>query len=112
MTQGCDRGFIWNPSNCECECDESCGIGEYLNYKSCVCINTSIDQLAEECTNVIDENKTYNETLNTISSNNCSFCTVYIALFAVFLVTSVIIGRVFSYFYWYSKRKSDNQSHL
>ena len=24
-----DRGFIWNPSNCECECDKSCDIGEY-----------------------------------------------------------------------------------
>ena len=20
----CDKGFIWNPSNCNCECDESC----------------------------------------------------------------------------------------
>ena len=26
----CDKGFIWNPSNYECECDKSCGIGEYL----------------------------------------------------------------------------------
>ena len=22
----CDKGFIWNPSNCECECDESCDV--------------------------------------------------------------------------------------
>ena len=27
--------FIWNPSNCEYECDESCNIGEYLDYKTC-----------------------------------------------------------------------------
>ena len=33
----CDKGFSWNPRNCECECDKSCGIGEYLDYKSCVC---------------------------------------------------------------------------
>ena len=26
----CDKGFIWNPSNCECECDKSCDVGEYL----------------------------------------------------------------------------------
>ena len=26
--------FIWNPSNCECECDKSCNIGEYLDYKT------------------------------------------------------------------------------
>ena len=25
----CDKGFIWNPSNCECECDKACDIGEY-----------------------------------------------------------------------------------
>ena len=24
----CSKGFIWNPSNCECECDKSCVIGE------------------------------------------------------------------------------------
>ena len=27
----CDKGFIWNASNCECECDKTCDIGEYLN---------------------------------------------------------------------------------
>ena len=31
----CDEGFIWNPSNSESECDKSCNIGEYLNYKNC-----------------------------------------------------------------------------
>ena len=24
----CGKGFIWNPSNCECECDKSCDIGK------------------------------------------------------------------------------------
>ena len=45
----CDKGFIWKPSNCQCECDKSCGIGEYLDYKNCVCRNTLIDKLVEEC---------------------------------------------------------------
>ena len=31
----CDKGFICNPSNCECECDKSCDVGEYLDYKNC-----------------------------------------------------------------------------
>ena len=31
----CDKGFIWNPGNCECECDKSCDIGEYLDYENC-----------------------------------------------------------------------------
>ena len=23
----CDKGFIWNPSICECECDKLCDVG-------------------------------------------------------------------------------------
>ena len=30
-----DKGYAWNPRNCECECDKSCNIGEYLDYSSC-----------------------------------------------------------------------------
>ena len=30
----CDKGFIWNPSNCESECYKSCDIEEYLEYDS------------------------------------------------------------------------------
>ena len=33
----CDKGYVWNPSNCECECDTSCNIAEYLDYSSCKC---------------------------------------------------------------------------
>ena len=28
----CAKGFIWNPSNCDCECDKSYDVGEYLDY--------------------------------------------------------------------------------
>ena len=105
----CDKGYIWNPSNCECECDKSCGIGQYLDYKSCMSRNRVVDRLIEECTNVIDENKIYDETLsitslNTNSSDDCACCTLYVVLFAVFLTASVVIGGVFVYFYWYSKK--------
>ena len=27
----CDKGFIWNPSTCECEFDKPCYVGEYLD---------------------------------------------------------------------------------
>ena len=30
----CDKGFIWNPINCRCECHKSCNIGEYIDYKN------------------------------------------------------------------------------
>ena len=33
----CDKGFIWSPSDCNCECDKSCDIGEYLDYNNCEC---------------------------------------------------------------------------
>ena len=66
-----------------------------------------VDKLVEECTNVIDENKIYNETLNIISSDDCASCTLYVVLFAVFLTTSVIIDSSFVYFYWYSKKDND-----
>ena len=100
----CDKGFIWNPNNCECECDKSCGIGEYLYYKSCVCRKTLVDKLVEQCNNVINENKIFNETSNaipsdTISSDDCASCTRYVVLLRIFLTTSVIIGGGFLYFY-------------
>ena len=41
---------------------------------------------------------------NTIPSNDCASCALYVVLFAVFLTTSVIIGCVFVYFHWYSKK--------
>ena len=49
----CDKGFIWNPSNCECVCDKSCDIGEYLDFENCR--KRLIDKLVEECIENIDE---------------------------------------------------------
>ena len=55
----------------------------------------------------------YNETLNAIPLNViswndykkvCDYCTLYMVLFAVFLVTSTVISTFFIYFYWYSKK--------
>ena len=80
-----DKGYIWNPSNCACECDKSCGIGQYLDNKRFVCRNSLVDKLVEECTNVTDGDAIYNKTL-TAASNDCSSCTLYILLFAVFFI--------------------------
>ena len=50
----------------------------------------------------------YNETVNVLSSDyKCGSCTLYIALFVVFLVTSVVVSAVFIYFYWYLKQSND-----
>ena len=67
----CDKGFIWNPINCECECDESCDVGEYLDYKNCRCRNKLVHKLVEECSENIDGNKMFhNETLDVLSLND------------------------------------------
>ena len=77
----CDKGYIWNPSNCACECDKLCDIGQYLDYKGCICRKSLVDKLVEEYINVIDGDTMYNETLSVTSSNGCSSCTTYIILF-------------------------------
>ena len=105
----CDRGFNWNPSDCNCECDKSCNVGEYLDYKNCKCRNKILGELVEECNENIDENEMiYNETLNVIPLNDyqkvCNSCTIYIVLFAIFLVISAIISNFFIYFHWYLRK--------
>ena len=96
----CDKGYIRNPSSCACECDKSCGIGQYLDYKTCVCRNSLVDKLVEECT-------IYNKTLTVTSSNDCASCTPYVVLFAVFLSTSIVISGAFVYFHWYKNKQLD-----
>ena len=53
----CDKEYAWNPSNCECQCDKSCDVGEYLDYENCKCRKRLVDKLVEECTKNIGEIK-------------------------------------------------------
>ena len=53
----CDKGFIWNRSNCKCECDKACDIGEYLDYRNCKCRKRLVDKLVDECTKTVEEGK-------------------------------------------------------
>ena len=112
----CDKGFNWNPSNCECECDKSCDVGEYLDYKNCKCRKRLVDKLVvEECNENIDEKELhpnkliYNSTLNDYekicSSCEGSSCTIYTVLIAIFSIISISISTVFMYFNWYLKIK-------
>ena len=103
----CDKGYIWNPSNCACECDKLCDIGQYLDYKNCVCRKSLVDKLVEECINVIEGDTTYKQTLTATSSNDCASRTPYIVLFIVFLSISVIVSSAFVYFRWYKNKKLD-----
>ena len=53
----CDKGYVWNPSNCEYECDKSCDVGEYLDYENCKRRKKLVNKLVEECNKNIDEAK-------------------------------------------------------
>ena len=103
----CDKGHLWNPSNCACECDKLGDIGQYLDYKNCVCRKRFVDKLVEECINVIDGDTIYNKTLTETQSNDCASCTTYIVLFTVFLSISVITSSTFIYFHWYKNKQLD-----
>ena len=43
---------MWNPSTFSFEFDKYCEIGQYLDYKNCVCRKTIIDNLIK---NIIDK---------------------------------------------------------
>ena len=51
------KGFTWNPSNCECECDELCDVGEYLDYENCKCVKKLVDKFVEKCTKKVEQVK-------------------------------------------------------
>ena len=60
----CNKGYMWNPSTCACECDIWCKPGQYLDYKKCVCKNKLISKLISKCTRLINETMMNNKTKN------------------------------------------------
>ena len=95
----CDKGYAWNPSNCECECDKSCDVGEYLDYENCKCRKTLVDKLVEECSEDTDEAKLSEVYLfEHITECVCSY-TVCIVLAVIALTVSIRIGAYFTYKY-------------
>ena len=98
----CDKDFTWNPSNCECECDISCDIGEYLDYENCKCRKRLIDKLVNECTETVEEE------VEMVSErkNKCNSCILYIVLFSIFLIINVGIVTYYVYSQWYLKKYS------
>ena len=104
----CNKGFIWNPSNCECECNKSCDVGEYLDYSNCKCRKKLFDQLVEECTESIDEVEiTKIAQAENGYKNKCSSCTLYIVLFSIFFTISIRIGIYFVYYKYMSRNKEN-----
>ena len=92
----CDKGFIWNPSNCECECDKSRDVGEYLDYENCKCRKKLVDKLVEACTETVEEVKiAENENENT---HKCNSYMLYIVLFSILFTVNIGICTYFCLF--------------
>ena len=73
----CNERFIWNPSNCKCECDKACDVGEYLDYENCKCKNKLVAKLVDECAESVEEVKLAKITLaENENSYKCSSCSV------------------------------------
>ena len=90
----CDKGFIFDPSNCECECDKSCNISQYLDYSDCRCKKKLIDPLNEEC----NENNNETKIVNITVKNENSSCKVYIVLMTV--VFTILAGIIIYFVYF------------
>ena len=99
----CDKGYAWNPSNCECECDKSCDVGECLDYENCKCRKRLVE--CTENTNVA--NLTGVALFEHGSECACSY-TVCIVLAVTALTVSIGIGAYFAY--KYINRNEENVS--
>ena len=97
----CGDGFIWNPRACECECDKSCNVGEYLDYVKCKYRKRLIDKLIEKCDKDIDGNEVvYNVTFCEYR-RVCSSSARYVVLLIIaFLIIMGIRAACFNC-YWY-----------
>ena len=77
----CDKGYAWNPSKCERECDQAC--------------NETVEEVK-----IAKINLAKNE-----NSCKCSSCTVYIVLLLIFFTINVSgIVTYYVYSHWYLKK--------
>ena len=101
----CDKGVIWNPSNCEYKCYKSGKFSEYLDYKKCKCKNL-VDKLVEECTENIEETRLVEITsAKNENKHKCSSWTLYIVLFSIFFTINVAVDSYFLCFHRYLKNR-------
>ena len=105
----CDKGFIWNLSNCECECDKSCDIGEYLDYSNCKCRKKLVYTLIEKCTKNIKETRLIEKSLvkNERKYSSCTLCIALFWIFFIFSVTNIGVGTYLTYYKYMSRIKEN-----
>ena len=96
-----------NCNNCECECDKSCDVGEYLDYANCKCRKTLVDKLVEKCSENIDEVKIARMALFEHRNDCKSLCTIYVVLIVIVFTISIGIG---TYFIFYKHMNHDEKA--
>ena len=107
MQKSVYKGFIWNPSNCKCEGDKSCNIGEYLDYSNCNCRKKLVDPFVEEYTENIEETKLVKKTLDE-NKDRCNSYAIYKPLFRTFFIFFIInfgTGIYFIYHHYLNHNK-------
>ena len=95
----CDKGYAWNPNNCECECDKSYDVGEYLDYENCKSRKSLVDKLVEEFGENIDEAKLAEIVLFEHVNECICFYTFFIVLSVRALTICIGIRAYFTYKY-------------
>ena len=98
----CTKGYTWNPSTCECQCDMWCKLGQYLDHKNYACKNKLIGRIIGECTSVINETM-MNNLDNKDNDNTITY--IFIGLFSVLLFIGIVCFCVFAYFKWIKGKK-------
>ena len=98
----CDKGYTWNPTTFECQCDMWCKPGQYLDHKNCVCKNKLVGRVVAECTSVINETMINN---NDNINNNNTITNIFVGLFSVVMFAVIVFFCVFTYFKWFKGKK-------
>ena len=98
----CNKGYTWNPSTREFQCDMWCKSGQYLDHKNCICKNKLVGRIIAECTSVINETMINNK--DNIDNNN-TIPNIFIGLFSVVMFAVIVCFCVFAYFKWFKGKK-------
>ena len=104
----CAKGYTWNPSTSECQCDMWCKPGQYLYHKNCVCKNKLVGRLISECTSIINETMMNNNNYDNNNYNDYNAITyVFTGLFSLLLLV-IICFCVFACFKRFKSKYTNN----
>ena len=88
---------MWNTSNCRCECNKACEMGEYLDIKNSSCEKRLFGKLVLACEDeILNANETsLDDKKVTYEKNNCLIYTISVVV--VLVVISI------SCYYYYTR---------